>query len=150
MRFITALRVFAYCCVAVPASAQATFANVRPEGLPTVFVTDRAGQVTKGQLVGLTDAAIVVKTDLLTRTFAPADVGVIERKGDSLKNGTLIGLAAGLLFAGTMVTSDCPRHNCAGARLAFGLPMIGLYTAIGTAIDAAIPGRTRIWPGRTR
>jgi hypothetical protein len=30
------------------------------------------------------------------------------------------------------------------------LSTIALYTAIGTAIDAAIPGRTRIWPPKPK
>ena len=150
MRFVTMLRVLAYCCVALPAGAQSTFANVRAEALPTVYVTDRTGQATKGQLIGLTDSAIVVQTDTLTKTFAPADVSLIERKGDSLKNGTLIGLAVGVFVATATMFGNCPSHNCAGARLAFALPGIAIYTAIGTAVDAAIPGRTRIWPGRSR
>ena len=69
MRFVTALRVLIYCCLAIPAAAQSTFATVRAEALPTVFVTDLAGQETRGQLVGLTDSAVVVKTEMLTRSF---------------------------------------------------------------------------------
>jgi hypothetical protein len=149
MRFITVLRLLIYCCVAIPASAQSTFANMRREALPTVFVTDRAGHETRGQLLSMTDAELTVKTDLITRTFTPDEVSVVERKGDSLKNGTLIGLGVGTWAAGMFVAGCVGSHShCSPWVIPWALGVTGLYTALGAGIDAAIPGRTRIWPGR--
>ena len=131
------------------AQAQATFGGVQTPGLPTVFVTDRSGQEIKGTLQRLTESEIAIVVNGTTRTFTPDEVSTIERKGDSLKNGALIGLAfgavSGLLTVGI---SDCPAGNssCPTERVAMMLLSTGVYTAIGTAIDAAIPGRTRIWP----
>lgn len=144
MRFLTVLGVIACCCVAMPAGAQAGFSNVDVKGLPTIYVTDRAGHEVKGKLVSLTDAAIGVRLeDMTLRTFNQDEVSLVEKRGDSLKNGTLIGLGVGIVLSGIAV-ADCP--HCGGARVPIILAGIGIYTAIGTAIDAAIPGRTRIWP----
>jgi hypothetical protein len=150
MRYLTILRVLIYCCVAIPAGAQTTFANARTEALPTVFVTEASGAQLEGQLIGLTESAIVIKTGTLTKTFTPADVKIIERKGDSLKNGALTGLAIGAIGAGFYARSCMHYGHCTAAVVPVMLIGTGLYTAIGTAIDAAIPGRTRIWPGRAR
>ena len=148
MRYLTLFRVFFYCCLAIPASAQTTFANIRIEALPTVFVTDRAGHEMKGQLLNMTDSELNVKTGPVTRTFTPDEVSRVERKGDSLKNGTLIGLGAGLIGAGAIFHSCLHSRysHCTGSALTGALTWVALHTAIGTAIDAAIPGRTRIWP----
>ena len=146
MRFMTVLRVLAYCCVAVPAGAQTTFANIRTEALPTLYVTDLTGHQTTGQLVGLTESALTIQTAAATRTFQASEVSHVDRKGDSLKNGTLIGLAVGVVGSGVLAGS-CMRYHCRGI-VPFLVLNTGIYTAIGTAIDAAIPGRTRIWPWR--
>ena len=139
-------------CFAGRASAQ-TFSNVQVEGLPTVYVTDRTGQETVGKLVTLTESAIVVRLkDNTTRTFRPDETTLVERRGDSLKNGTIIGA----IFGGVMGTltggmGDCPdarnRSHCPGTHVAVAFLATGIWAAIGAGIDAAIPGRTRIWPG---
>lgn len=134
------------------AQAQDTFANVKPGGLPIVFVTDRAGHETRGQLVRLTkdSVTIAVKEDGADRTFEIGDVSLIERHGDSLKNGAIAGMVVGMVSGGlSMGIADCPgaKDSCAGARVGMFLLSTAVYTAIGTAIDAAISGRTRIWPG---
>src|SRR5262245_64170982 len=135
------------------AQAQASFGGVQSPGLPTVFVTDRSGEETKGILQRLTESEISVLVDGTTKTFTPDEVSTIERKGDSLKNGALIGLSIGAVTGVlTMGLSDCPTSNssCPAQRWAMVLLNAGIYTAIGTAIDAAIPGRTRIWPQKPR
>jgi hypothetical protein len=131
------------------AHAQSTFGSVQATGLPTVFVTDRSGQEIKGTLERLTESEIAILVNGTTKTFMPDEVSTIERKGDSLKNGALIGLGFGAITGVlTMGLADCPAGNssCPGERLAMILLNAGIYTAVGTAIDAAIPGRTRIWP----
>src|SRR5262245_25097312 len=102
-----------------PAQAQSTFADVKPGGLPIVFVTDRVGQETRGKLVRITDQDITIATDGAERTFRVDEVSVIDRKGDSLKNGTIAGLVVGAALSGlAMGVSDCPdgHSSCPGTR----------------------------------
>jgi hypothetical protein len=131
------------------ASAQPTFASLQPGGLPTVYVVDRTGTETQGRLVSITESLISVDVNGATKTFTPDDVSLIERKGDSLKNGAVIGTVVGAgLGVLSMGLADCPagRDNCPGTRAAGFLLSVGIYAAIGTGFDAAVSGRTRIWP----
>ena len=143
-------------CVALlafvhPAQAQPTFADVKPSGLPTVFVTDRAGQETSGKLIKITDQDITIAANGVEKTFRADEVSLIERKGDSLKNGTIAGLVVGLALSSLAAgISDCPegKSSCPGNRATLFVGGTAIYTAIGTAIDAAITGRTRMWPAK--
>jgi hypothetical protein len=146
MRSLTFLRTFVYCLIALPAMAQSTFAGARLDALPTVFVTDRGGTETAGKLLGLTDNVLQLRTVDGDKTFTADEVSLIERDGDSLKNGTLTGFYVGLLLD-LMVLKGC-HGDCGSGTTAFSLISTGVYTAIGTAIDAAVPGRTRIWPAK--
>jgi hypothetical protein len=147
MRLVTALAVLACCAAAVPAGAQATFGQVRAEGSPTVYVTEHSGQETRGQLVTFSESEITIKTGTVTKTFTADQVSLIERRGDSLKNGAIAGVAFGVLFALFAASEGCSgRQN--GCRVGFFLFGEALYGAIGAGIDALIPGRTRIWPGK--
>jgi hypothetical protein len=148
MRWMTVLRVLFYSFLAIPASAQTTFAGLNQKGVDTIFVTDRAGHETKGLLVGLTDSTVTVVTAGGPQTFVADDVVRLDRRGDSLKNGALIGMGIGVIgmlpgLAEGHATCD---HACTGKAVGFVLMAEGLYAAIGAGIDAAIPGRTRIWP----
>ena len=130
-------------------TAAPTFADVQPGGLPTVFVTDRAGRETTGRLVRITDSAVTIAVAGGERTFTPDEVSWIDRKGDSLRNGTLIGLGVGIGFGFLAAgIADCPdaRESCPGTRALGFVMSAGVYSAIGAGIDAAITGRTRIWP----
>ncbi len=146
MRSLTFLGTLVYCLIALPAAAQSTFAGARVDNLPTVFVTDRAGMETAGQLLELNDNFVKIQTDNGDKTFTPGQISLIERQGDSLKNGALVGLSFGLLVDAA-VLKGC-RRDCHGNTAAFALMMTGVYSAIGAGIDAAIPGRTRIWPAK--
>src|SRR5437868_274029 len=93
---LIALVLVLWCVPAAPARAQNTFGQVNVKGSPTVFVTDRSGQESQGRLITLSPAAITIKMGTGTKTFSPDQVSLIERKGDSLKNGTLVGAVVGL------------------------------------------------------
>ena len=131
------------------AHAQATFANVQPSGLPTVYVVDRAGTETRGRLISITESLVSIDVNGATKTFTPDEVSLIERKGDSLKNGAIIGAVIGI-GGGLLSTAlaDCPgvADSCPGAKIAGVFLSTAIYAAIGTGIDAAVSGRTRIWP----
>jgi hypothetical protein len=137
---------------AYPARAQLTFRSVQPGALPTLFVTDRAGHETRGKLVRITDTEVTIAADGGDRTFAVSDVLVIDRKGDSLRNGAIVGMVVGMAFGvlSAGIPSDCPAGECPGMR-AYGFVFsTAVYTAIGTAIDAAVQGRTRVWTAREK
>lgn len=137
--------------VAFPAVSTAQDTLVRgltPAGMPSVFVTDDRGVETPGRLVRLDPDAVVVLVGDEQRRFETARVVRIEKRGDSLKNGTLIGAAAGVLN-GVLVMglAECPssRRSCAGMRVAGLMYSAAAYAAIGAGIDALVQGRTVIY-----
>ena len=129
------------------------FSSIQLENLPIVFVEEKSGAETQGRLISITPDAIRIDVAGAQRTFAPAEVVKIDRRGDSLKNGALIGAAIGLV---TGFIGDCPRagtntngsDGCPGARVAYVLGGSAIWAGIGAGIDALIPGRTRLWPAR--
>ena len=139
---------------ASPAFAQGgapSFANVRTEGLPTIYVLDQAGVETTGTLISFTDAALVLRVNGVNgmpRTFQPSQVRRVQRKGDSLKNGLIIGaVVGGFLGAVAGGGSDCPKASsgCAAFRVVIPLISAGFYTLAGAGIDALVQGRTLLW-----
>jgi len=141
----TGLVVCALAMAAAPASAQSSgFSGVQPKGLPTVYVMDRQGQETKGKIVSWTVSAVVLRLDDgATRTFATGEAVRIDLRGDSLKNGALTGAGVGLAL-GLMMSAACGECD-AGFTVPMTLATAGVYAAIGTGIDALIPGRTPFW-----
>ena len=151
MKAVIAASLVSLVAIAHPAQAQPTFARLQPSGLPTIFVTDRNGLETQGKLVQITDSAIIIKVDGVPRTFTADEVSLVERKGDSLKNGTIAGVTTGIVLGVlSMGLADCPGggSRCPGARVAGVALSAAFYGAIGVGIDALIPGRTRIWPAK--
>jgi hypothetical protein len=140
--------------VAGPALRAQDFSTVQLKGMPTVYVEDRNGREVEGKLVSLTESALTINIDGVTRTFTPAEVTKVDRRGDSLKNGALIGAAVGLF---TGLIGDCPRagsnnrsDGCPGARVGYVFGGAAIWAGIGAGIDALIPGRTRLWPAPTK
>lgn len=149
MKKTTTLAALVAACFSIPASAQSPEpAGVTMTGLFPVYVLDRTGEETKGRLVSLTGSAVVLQIDSTTRTFNLTDVVRVDRQGDSLKNGAIIGAViggvAGIITAGGLADWTSARNNCPGARVAGALLATGVWSAIGVGIDALIPGRTRL------
>ena len=152
-----ALRVVSLCSlILVPICAEAQdppapFINV--EGLPTVFLLDNRGAEYRGKLTPVDEREVVLRLNDGERRFTLTEIVRIEKRGDPLKNGAIIGGITGvvlwLLAAGI---SDCPtpsQGGCAGARVGVFFTSIGLYTAVGTGIDAAIKGRSLLYEAPT-
>jgi hypothetical protein len=118
--------------------------------LSTVYVLDNAGTETSGKFLRLNPDSIVLLVDGAERRFETSRVTRIQKRGDSLRNGAIIGavvgVAMGILTAGI---SDCPGDQpggrCPGSRAALFLVSTGVYSAIGVGIDALIPGRTTLY-----
>jgi hypothetical protein len=86
----------------------------------------------------------------MEQRFDKSRVARIDKRGDSLKNGALIGAGLGVLFGSIAAgISDCPGEDpggsCADFRAIGFAISLGVYTAIGTAVDAMIVGRTRLF-----
>jgi len=139
----------------VPAAAHAQelggWRGLDPSSLDTVYVTDDAGQRTEGKLLRFDPDALVILVDGMERKFDRTSVLRIDRRGDSLKNGAVTGAVVGALM-GWLVSgmADCPSDSnpggsCGGSRVAVFAVSMGLYTAVGTGIDAMIVGRTRVF-----
>lgn len=119
-------------------------------GLSTVYVRDDSGAETSGKLLHLNPDSIVILVGGAERRFEAARVTRIQRRGDSLRNGAIIGaiVGVGLGFI-TAGFADCPGDRagggCPGSRASLFLVSTGVYAAIGTGIDALIPGRTTLY-----
>ena len=128
--------------------------GLAPSGFSTVYVLDDTGVETSGSLLRLNPDSLVLLVGSAERRFEAARVRRIQKRGDSLRNGALIGaivgVAMGLVGAGI---SDCPGENpggsCPGTRAALFLFSTGVYAAIGTGIDALVPGRTTLYEAPT-
>jgi hypothetical protein len=120
--------------------------------LSTVFVLDDAGVETRGQLLRLDRDAIVVLVNGSERRFETRRVARVSKRGDSLKNGAIAGLVFGLVTGAlNAAVVDCGQANrCRETQAGLAVLSGGLYAAIGTAIDAAIQGRTVMYQAPTR
>ena len=135
------------------ASAQEAASNwpgLASSQLSTIYVRDDTGAETSGKLLHLNPDSIVILVDGAERRFEAARVTRIQRRGDSLRNGAIIGAVVGVAFGIlTAGISDCPGDRaggpCPGSRVALFLVSTGFYSAVGTGIDALIPGRTTLY-----
>ncbi|HXH23838.1 MAG TPA: hypothetical protein VNI78_01240 [Vicinamibacterales bacterium] len=127
--------------------------GLRVDALPLVYVRDTAGVETTGRLVRLDPDAVVLLVDGAERRLETVRVSRIDRRGDSLRNGALIGGGVGVgmgLLAGGL--ADCAADgsgDCPGMRVAMVVVSTAVHAAIGTAVDAAVPGRTTIYVAAT-
>jgi hypothetical protein len=138
-----------------PASASAQEPSpapgVRLGALPTVFVRDVAGTETQGKLLRLDDDVIVVLVDGQRRQFELSGVASVQKRGDSVRNGAIVGAAIGFgLGFLTSDLADCQTPEgygqChTGARVAFTAMSTAIYGLLGAGIDALVPGRTTLY-----
>lgn len=123
--------------------------RVRPG--QTVYVTDALARQTEGRLVRLSDASMTLLVQGTEREFPRSDVRQVARRGDSLANGTAIGMGTvgGLVLLSALFADD-PEVNDIdnpGAALAVGatVVMAGIGAGIGALIDQAVKGKTVIY-----
>jgi hypothetical protein len=144
--------VLAGLCLARPAAAQipdqSYQSNGKVKGFQIVYVTDALGSETKGKLLSWIGSEIVLETGDGSRTYKPGEAVRMDLRGDSLKNGALVGLGVGLAMGG-LAAAGC---DCGGGDAAIVVFSAAFYTFVGVGIDALVPGRTPLWnagPRRT-
>jgi hypothetical protein len=135
--------------LAQPSEADYSKLSRRVDEGDTVFVTTRTEGLIEGRLVRLAPEAIIVASEQGERTVAFSDVGWIEKRGDPVWNGGLIGagiLGFGMMGgAGASCSPDCatqvPQATAVG---------VAVGAAIGALVDWMIPGRTLLSGQRPR
>ena len=114
--------------------------NTRLRPGDTVWVTDAQGREVKGTIFSLGPEALTLEGGG-ARTFGARDVSAIQvRRADSLRNGALIGMAAGggLTLGFCLADVEGPEQGwCVGAAALYA----GIGAGIGVGIDALIPGK---------
>ena len=111
-----------------------------------VSVTDVSRTEVSGRLLSLSSSVLTLEVAGRSREFKDSDIATIsQRRGDSLANGALWGLAVGAGLATAAVVSvgveDGDGGWAAGAILAYA----GIGTGIGVGIDALITRRQVIF-----
>lgn len=121
----------------------------------TVHVLLDEGTEVSGRLLRLDPASLVLLVEGSEHRFEQAHVRRVVRRGDSLRNGALIGAGVGAvigLFATRL--ADCPAPDrggpCPGTRAAGFALAVGAYSAIGVGIDAIVVGRTTVYESTAR
>ena len=139
------------------ALGQATPPDVQPPAVQLqpgdrVEVRDDRQSI-RGRLDELTTDEVVLLTEASRVRLPLSAVQRIDRVGDPLWNGTLIGAAIGGGSAIAAMARACSNTNCAdtSANLDPRLTLIGslIGAGVGAIIDASITGRKTVYPGRT-
>lgn len=138
--FVIAIVVVPALSSAQPSNARQFFENVTP-GLP-VAVIDDSGRRVEGHIVDVTDGSVRVSVRKAIEAI-PLDRVVRIDKTDSLKNGAVSGLVAGVGF-GLLISlsgNDIDGRWIASAVISNGL----MWSAFGTGIDAMVNSRRTLY-----
>lgn len=122
-----------------------------------ITVVDVTGRETKGRIWNLSRDALILGTSAGPRQLGEVDVGLIsQRRGDSLKDGAIIGAVAGMTYIVSLAVLLRDRDGgeviipTAAAGVVF---FAGIGAAAGAGIDALISRRQVIYQkpaGRSR
>jgi hypothetical protein len=131
--------------------------GVRVSGFPVAYVLDDKGVETKGGLFRIDEKSVILLVNGVQREFELAHVQRVTRRGDSLKNGAIVGaIFGGLVGILASGLAECRNGNGYGAcggptRVAMFVGTTAFYTTVGVGIDALIQGRTVVFqaPPRT-
>ena len=132
------------------ASAQDSFADLHTnlKTGQTVSITDESGTETKGRFVSA-GGSIRLMVDGAVREWAPQQVREIRRRGDSVRNGLVVGMSTGGAFGAFfgLVAASTLRNEGTGAGSAFLMVPIGIGVGagIGVGLDAAVTGSTVVY-----
>ena len=128
--------------VATPLFAQGSQNN--PVTVSAVYVRSTGGGETRGQLLRLGPDTLTLLEQGSARDIRLADVTRIDARGDSVKNGAIIGAA----ILGAWCALICPQglDGYPGRQFAYILAVnTALGAAVGAGIDGMHVGRTTIY-----
>ncbi len=117
-----------------------------------VYVRDEGGRETRGVVSELSAASLFLLVDGAPCEIREDGLAQIDRRGDRLKNGMLIGMTIGAVTPAAIIFSLC-QQGCDGSDLAaatslslgWGLIGGGIGAAAGAGIDALRVGRTTVY-----
>lgn len=122
-----------------------------------ISVVDVSGRETEGRIGTLSRDAMTLVTEAGPRVLGEADVAKIrQRRGDSLRNGAIIGAVAAtayFLTAAALLSDSDGGEVIVGTAVAGGVLFAGMGAAAGAGIDALIARRQVIYQkpaGRSR
>jgi len=115
-----------------------------------IYVTDAAGVRTKGRIAELSPSSLGLVVKGVRRDLLQVDIREVRQwRGDSLKNGALIGAAVG---GGSMAVGIAAYgcYECFADAVGAVAFSAGIGAAIGVGVDAPIPSKQMIFlnPGR--
>lgn len=144
MRWLPLFAVVALVASICPADAQADFGGLPLHAGDVVYVTEPSGREVGGKVTELSPMRLSVDG----YAFTPERGLTIDRPGDSVLNGALIGSAFGAAAAAALYGETCAgrRETCSPR----GVQMIGgavVYAGIGALIDRLHVGKHRIFRG---
>ena len=138
MRLVVAAAV-SFAMSAPPAGAQTDFGRLQVQPGDLIYVTPPSGVEVAGPLTRISPFLLEIDG----HQFKPEPGLEIERRGDSVMNGMLLGLGIGAIAGVTIGAESClhrPLWHCGvGASITYG--------AIGALIDWLRVGRTLIFRG---
>ena len=114
-----------------------------------ITLVDVTGRETNGRIGKLSADALILVTSAGSRQLGEVDVAAItQRRGDSLKNGAIIGAVAGTAYFVTglaLLAGIDDGEVIIPTAIAGGVLFAGLGAAAGVGIDALISGRRVIY-----
>lgn len=117
----------------------------------TVYISGAAPGETEGRLISVSDASVTLLVQGSKREFLKDDIRLVARRGDSLKNGALIGMAvvAAWGLIGALITEDVESpgrlYGEAPPALAVYGIVLGMGAGVGALVDAAVKGKTVVY-----
>jgi len=158
MRVVVLVVVLVALALSVSAEAQQPVGSLedlwsRVKSGNTVYVTDTSARETTGTFMKIADATLTILVDGQVRDIPTLDVRQIAKRGDSVKNGFLIGAAIGAAIFGAAVSGSC-SEDCDGDNQFPAVPVVIVaaleFGGIGALIDYFIRGRTVVYRAGTR
>ena len=103
----------------------------------TILVTDNAGATIEGTVVQVSDTSLIVRSREHSLQLDASSVQRIVRRVHTVRNGMLIGLAAGFVVGAVLASNTECKVTCfssPGGVLLFG----GLFASIGAGTGALV------------
>jgi hypothetical protein len=116
----------------------------------TVYVIDTAGRETRGKVVEVSSSTLMLRVNAAPLRIDSASVRQVQRYGDPLWNGALIGMGLGLpgLLIADPTYQSCdadPQKLCADSQIGQRVAALAVMGGLGAAVDALMRGRHQIY-----